>query len=574
MVSIETYRARIGTFNGAGKTRQVSSKSFDPSLLDRDVPQHEYFQVLRINNLLLFMFSLLYLVLLVPILLSTDTKNIPQGWTGSHVSQQCLDNYEVFHKSYSILKSSVLATQLIIGNVEANPGPVDLKEFLAFLFVDAEDIVVKEVLKEIKASQDRQTNLKKVKSKNVDALKATLAYLHDWNKDDEMIKSEIDVYTKEGIAILLIKKIYNMAPQKCSTCLQTSHFKPGEYCILSCVRCTRSACTNCYESEKAKLNSLSMLNRNIFYMCETCNSVSAKENQPEEAHKKKSCGKKTAQLPESSPTESDQSENITGEQSETIELDDSDADMVENSSDKEEPSKKEELSKKAKSAKESSSSPKEHPICWFYKQNKCKFGISGKGCDFNHPKICQRLLSHGTGSQKGCIKDGMCKFFHPPMCKNSLNKRLCTNLSCEYMHIKGTKRSESQSQHLTDAREKLVRMRNQKHSSENSTRWVEREHKQDSGPFLEKSLNPPSPPTLESGSGSGGDLNLKMMELLQQLVLMQRQQLLLLQHPQFHQTAAQMNVQTQHHQQIHPGAPQMILQQQLPGINPPRNLLF
>ena len=180
----------------------------------------------------------MYLVLLIPLTLylPSGIKSIPQGWNGNNASPQCLENHEHFHKSDSILEASILATQLIIGNVEANPGPTNFEEFLAFLFVDAEDIVVKEVLREIKASQDRQTNLKKVKSKNVDSLKATLAYLHDWNKDDEHIKSEIDIYTKEGIAILLIKKIYNMSPQKCSTCLQTSHFKPGEYCILSCVQ--------------------------------------------------------------------------------------------------------------------------------------------------------------------------------------------------------------------------------------------------------------------------------------------------------------------------------------------------
>jgi hypothetical protein len=50
--------------------------------------------------------------------------------------------------------------------------------------------------------------------------------------------------------------------------------------------------------------------------------------------------------------------------------------------------------------KKSSSNQKEQLICRFYKQNKCKFGISGKGCEFNHPKMCQRLLSHGTGNLK------------------------------------------------------------------------------------------------------------------------------------------------------------------------------
>jgi hypothetical protein len=152
------------------------------------------------------------------------------------------------------------------------------------------------------------------------------------------------------------------------------------------------------------------------------------------------------------------------------------------------------------------------------------------------------------------------------MCRNSLNKRLCTNLSCEYMHIKGTKKSESQN--TTDAREKLDRMRSLKNSNEKTTRRMERE--ETSSSFLGKNLNPPSPPILETGIGSGGEMNLKIMELLQQLLMMQRQQILLLQHPQIHQAAPQMNVQTQHHQV----APQMTLQTQLPAANQQRNLLF
>jgi hypothetical protein len=44
------------------------------------------------------------------------------------------------------------------------------------------------VLNVVLASQDRKTILKLAKAKKVDNLKATLAYLNDWDKDDENIK--------------------------------------------------------------------------------------------------------------------------------------------------------------------------------------------------------------------------------------------------------------------------------------------------------------------------------------------------------------------------------------------------
>ena len=205
-----------------------------------------------------------------------------------------------------------------------------------------------------------------------------------------------------------------------------------------------------------------------------------------------------------------------------------------------------------------SSSGKENPTCIFYKRNKCQFGISGKGCKYYHPKMCQKLLSHGNGQLKGCNKGGKCQYFHPPMCSKSLSKRICTNLDCVYMHIKGTKRSQTPPPPppVHDAREKLNRKRSMKDGKEKESS-SSMENDQCTGetgnvPFLEKNLAPPKPPI---GNGSGGEQNQKLMELLQQLIMIQSQQIQLLQQPQ----QLQMN-------------PQMLLQTQLPVIQQQRNL--
>ena len=102
-----------------------------------------------------------------------------------------------------------------------------------------------------------------------------------------------------------------------------------------------------------------------------------------------------------------------------------------------------------------SKTEKETPICRFYINNNCKHGMSGKGipgtkCKFSHPRRCPKLITFGTGS-KGCNKGRQCKFFHPRMCNNSLNTRYCPNLDCQFVHTKGTKRTdrshEEKSQH-------------------------------------------------------------------------------------------------------------------------------
>ena len=82
----------------------------------------------------------------------------------------------------------------------------------------------------------------------------------------------------------------------------------------------------------------------------------------------------------------------------------------------------------------------EKPICNFYKKGKCKHGIRGKNCRFQHPKICTKLLKHGNKSPNGCNAGIKCAMFHPRMCSSSIRKGECFNLDCTFTHVKGTKR--------------------------------------------------------------------------------------------------------------------------------------
>ena len=135
MVSLDTYRARIGLFNRAGKSRSSPGKTFDFSILQEYFHEQATFKPLNINRKASYSFLVIFLttVLLNP---ACGRKQI---WNDVSASSNLLGKQEHFHKSDTILEASVLADKLIIGNVESNPGPMDIKEFLAFLFVDAED---------------------------------------------------------------------------------------------------------------------------------------------------------------------------------------------------------------------------------------------------------------------------------------------------------------------------------------------------------------------------------------------------------------------------------------------------
>ena len=82
---------------------------------------------------------------------------------------------------------------------------------------------------------------------------------------------------------------------------------------------------------------------------------------------------------------------------------------------------------------------KSQMICPDYKHSWC-YDI--KHCPYRHPKICPEFMEDGYG-QYGCKRIGRrCPrgAFHPDICKDSWHNRVCPNRSCEYRHLKYTRR--------------------------------------------------------------------------------------------------------------------------------------
>ena len=90
------------------------------------------------------------------------------------------------------------------------------------------------------------------------------------------------------------------------------------------------------------------------------------------------------------------------------------------------------------------------PVCEKYKIGKCPHGMRGNKiiddakCPKSHPKRCLRFCRNGKSGKYGCKRGDSCKFYHPVLCKYSVQRHICTNKSCTFVHLKGTKRSQSQ----------------------------------------------------------------------------------------------------------------------------------
>ena len=85
-------------------------------------------------------------------------------------------------------------------------------------------------------------------------------------------------------------------------------------------------------------------------------------------------------------------------------------------------------------------------VCDLYLQKRCRHGWSGNKkvqgvtCTKKHPLLCRKFTSYGTTRRQGCQKGSNCRYFHPPLCKNSEVKRQCFNPNCRNTHLKFTDR--------------------------------------------------------------------------------------------------------------------------------------
>ena len=93
----------------------------------------------------------------------------------------------------------------------------------------------------------------------------------------------------------------------------------------------------------------------------------------------------------------------------------------------------------------------DHIICSFYKKGTCKYGVSGKGCKFFHPKLCKKFLRFGKKHSRGCNTID-CKKFHPTVCPKSLNNQQCDKNHCTFFyHVRSAGRNavhDKQGQHV------------------------------------------------------------------------------------------------------------------------------
>ena len=335
------------------------------------------------------------------------------------------------------------------------PKPTFAAERLAQLATEANNEGldnVSRIIMKVKAGEEHGENLKALDKQTLkDELAATYAYLSNCEKKDK----EVSMLNKEGLKLMILHQLRTLMPRQCGKCLKDHTQDRLEKPKVTCLRCDHPACPECF-SEPVGLNTW-------VYVCQPCQKVVKDDlgvGRLEEKHFMKSKKKNEVITLDEEDEKEDQEDEEEEEEEE-----EEDASL----NDKQPQKESEEIegintaflpagwnkrgfkkdAGKSETGKKTDERDKKK-ICIHHRKGRCKFGLSGKKkidgewkkCPFEHPRVCEKLLSNGDRGKLGCKGD--CKKMHPKMCFSSLNSKKCPfDKECRNgYHVRGTVKVE------------------------------------------------------------------------------------------------------------------------------------
>ena len=368
------------------------------------------------------------------------------------------------------------------------------KRIVAELSLRAPNQQIKSCIQTYDPENPTKTNIKTIsKSFKKDTIIDTLDFLSKQKPEDA---------NKENLVQKLCVKIQNYFPDTCQICSSSYTFGFDDKSFLQCVSCGKEAHRQCYLNLLKDMNLVSeneVIRVSLFripgfyFLCHSCQDGTVNFTQ---RNLPKSPNKPIAHLPKD-PTEGDEEsivtiqpapllEDLTKDKTEsslTIPEDNlikqtpkrllpslpnviianqnsipftkyaGRTEYMRNKLQREQENNSAlisedsrgviDSSREADPNKENINPQKEisnNEVCRFYKKGRCKHGLKGRNCIYNHPKACSKLLKFGNKEPKGCNQGVDCPNFHPRMCSSSVRNGECFNETCSFTHVKGTRR--------------------------------------------------------------------------------------------------------------------------------------
>ena len=393
-ISIEQYRARIGTFAARKCSRSEETR---PVVFDQNTENSETLQ---------------------PVLCSISWKTTSLG-------------------ILLVILSALCHSQLlIIGGVESHPGPESVDDVLAALCVGAPDTSIRDCIRLYRKEATTVQHKKAFAKCDKSTLLETMEYLNVSGQDE---------YTKESVINKFIVRIQNLLPDTCRMCKAEYCTKLKEVTILSCSLCGQAAHNDCIaqkmgmdreqledlrkEEAQIRINPLEI--PGCHYLCGPCEESVIPSTEAGKLKRRKH----TLTTDSQSDIVFQETQEGTDHVSQSQETNDesnptaSQIDSTESSSHHEDelstvdpptnqlPTRGEPGGNSRTQAPEQSQN-KSQGICSFFRKGTCRYGISGRGCPKQHPKAYRKLVLHGTRGPRGCNKGNACENFHPKCADN------------------------------------------------------------------------------------------------------------------------------------------------------------
>ena len=320
------------------------------------------------------------------------------GTSGSQASQQISKKLPLDHSEEKFIDNS----------------PKNDHEMLAFLL--EKDLEVKNNNEIMRTLSLIQLNTKNLKFSTMKELRMTYAYLCGY----EIRNKEVLKWNKNGLRHAIIASLSRLTPRTCQDCKGPPFFMtPGNEPEVVCVRCKMMACPVCINKEL-------ITHKRIKYLCEPC--------------------------------EADISDDV-GLEANYYQLPTIEEDVFNEENEEKEQAHEDTFISETKFTAAHSginiNPPSQIPtttsilqphtletkICPLFRSGICKHGLSGRNCQFYHPRICKKLFRYGPNKPDGCQgKYSGCQNFHPRLCLKHLEGE-CANIICPFgIHLKCNRR--------------------------------------------------------------------------------------------------------------------------------------
>ncbi len=352
------------------------------------------------------------------------------------------------------------------------------------LLMRADDLT-KRVLTAFDPSDKRTANYKALNSFNLDILEPCAAFLGIELADS----SDNKIFTKDSLVNRILLGIRALLPSHCSECAQqyVVDVDPDTPPHFTCHMCYQSShdCDGIKALHDAlKAASISLLSGHV-WLCSEC-LMSSNPVKPRKSKSRHNSVNKSDPSLTRIRNELKDNDNISSPQGQspgTLKLDD---ENHKNSTSKTLLNKnlQHELDMQLQNLSR-------ERVCPKYRNGKCPHGlrgnkeIKGKKCELQHPKRCFKFCKFGDKHKHGCKRGESCEYYHPALCRSSVQSRRCTKKKCTFVHLKGTRRKDVGPQPLPEQTN---------NSCPNPTRWPRQSTAQkseesnkpsESEPFLE-----------------------------------------------------------------------------------------